>query len=95
MTLGIILSIGDSFQNLSRSGQDKRFIRYYLKPYSTNFRKIYIFSYENENPKRLPKNIIVVPNKYRLHRYIYAFAMPFFSFLSIDLSIKRKSLVRE
>jgi glycosyltransferase involved in cell wall biosynthesis len=77
MNLGIFLSIGSSFKDQKKSGQDKRFLEYYLKPYAKNFSQVFVFSYENESYK-LPKNIEIVKNKSGLHRFFYTFLMPFF-----------------
>jgi len=40
MNLGIFLSSGESFKDLSKSGQDVRFKKYYLVNYSKNFDEI-------------------------------------------------------
>lgn len=85
MILGIILSIGDSITNMSKSGQDVRFKKYYLEEYSKNFSKIYLFSYKNEKISELPSNVILVPNKYELSRYLYAILMPF---LNLNIFLK-------
>lgn len=76
MNLGIFLPIGSSFQDLKKSGQDQRFINYYLKKYQKHFKKIYIFSYKKEKVK-LPKNCFLIANHYQLHRFFYSFFMPF------------------
>lgn len=90
MNLGVVLSSGDSFQKMKENGQDARFIKYYLKPYSKNFDKVYVFSYKNEKVKNLPKNIVLVPNKYNIHRFIYGFLMPIFNIKqTLDCSIFR------
>lgn len=77
MVLGIFLPSGDSFKNMSLSGQDVRFKYFYLRKFSEMFSKIYIFSYDNEKVADLPPNIIVVPNKYSINRFLYGFLMPF------------------
>src|SRR3990167_9763498 len=76
MSLGIFLASGDSFKNMAKSGQDELFKKFYLSFFAKNFTRVYIFSYANEKVNGLPKNIVVVPNKYNLHRYIYGFLMP-------------------
>ncbi len=75
MNIGIFLGIGESLKQMKKSGQKSRFINLYLKKYASNFNKIYLFSYENESC-RLPKNVILVPKKSPLHRYLYALLLP-------------------
>ena len=77
MILGIFLSPGDSFKNMSKSGQDDRFKRFYILKYSKNFSEVFVFSYANESIDGLPSNVRVIPNKFNLHRYVYAILMPF------------------
>lgn len=77
MNLGIFLAVGDSFLNMEKRGQDVRFKKFYINRFSKNFKKVFIFSYADEKVSGLPKNVIVVPNKYRLHRFIYSLLLPF------------------
>lgn len=76
MKLGILLPIGSSFKDLKKSGQDIRFIDYYLKKYNKRFEKVFVFSYELEKAT-LPQNCQLVSNKYGLNRFLYAFLIPF------------------
>lgn len=76
MNLGIFLAVGDSFEDMKKTGQDVRFLSSYVKEYSKNFERVYIFSYASESVNNLPKNVILIPNKYHLHRYIYAILLP-------------------
>ena len=76
MNLGIILALGDSFKNMAKSGQDSFFKKFYLSAFSKEFEKVIIFSYENEQVLGLPHNVRVIPNKYNLHRFIYAILLP-------------------
>jgi|SRR3990167_1641545 len=76
MNLGIFLSPGESISSMKKTGQDVRFIELYLKIYAKKFEKVYLFSYVAEKPK-LPKNIILVSNKTRLPRLVYALLLPF------------------
>ena len=62
MILGIFLSPGDSFENMSKSGQDDRFKRFYILKYSKNFSEVFVFSYANESIDGLPSNVKVIPN---------------------------------
>lgn len=75
MNIGIFLGIGESLIQMGKSGQKDRFINLYLKRYAKDFEKVYIFSYENES-YTLPKNVILVPKKLPLHRYLYALLIP-------------------
>lgn len=77
MNLGMFLAVGDSFSNMEKRGQDVRFKKFYINQFSNNFENIYIFSYADEKVSGLPKNVIIVPNKYRLHRFIYSLLLPF------------------
>ena len=77
MNLGIILASGDSFSNMAKSGQDVLFKKFYIPVFAKEFDKVYIFSYAKEKVKDLPENVQVIPNTYRLHRYLYGFLMPF------------------
>src|SRR3990167_7015134 len=76
MNLGIFLSPGESISSMKKTGQDVRFIELYLKIYAKKFKKVYLFSYVAEKPK-LPKNIILVSNKTRLPRLVYALLLSF------------------
>lgn len=78
MILGIFLASGDSFTNLAKSGQDDLFKSLYIKPFSKEFSKIYIFSYDNEMVKNLPKNVHLIGNKFNLHRLLYSLLLPLF-----------------
>lgn len=84
MTLGIMLASGDSFKNLENAGQDSLFKNFYIKEFSKNFKKVLIFSYANEKVKDLPENVILVPNKYSIHRYFYGILMPFLNYKEIN-----------
>ena len=77
MNLGIFLAVGDSFSNMEKRGQDVRFKKFYINQFSNNFEKVYIFSYADEKVSGLPENVIIIPNKYRLHRFIYSLLLPF------------------
>ncbi|OGD86266.1 hypothetical protein A2164_03775 [Candidatus Curtissbacteria bacterium RBG_13_35_7] len=83
MNLGIFLSSGESFQSMTKSGQDIRYKEFYLKIFSKKFTKIFIFSYANEKLNGLPNNIIIIPNKYNLHRFVYGFLLPFLNIKKI------------
>ena len=76
MNLGIFLPIGSSFKDLKKTGQDKRFKNYYLKPYAKAFDNVFVFSYEKEKAK-LPKGCFIIENKFKIQRFFYAFAIPF------------------
>ena len=78
MNLGIFVHRGGSLENWRTVGQDKRFVDLYLKRYAREFDKVYVFSYADANEKRddLPKNVIIVPNRYRMPFSVYSFLMP-------------------
>jgi glycosyltransferase involved in cell wall biosynthesis len=76
MKLAIFLPIGSSLGNLKASGQDKRFVDYYLKAYSKKFDQVYVFSYAKESYKLLGGCTLII-NKWRLNRFLYAICFPF------------------
>jgi glycosyltransferase involved in cell wall biosynthesis len=75
MILGVLPEQGGSINNLACSGQDQRFIHYYLKQYSKAFDRVYYFSYDNEQ-HFISNNCSVIPNP-GYHRWLYAFFLPF------------------
>lgn len=77
MILGVFLAIGESFRDFKKKGQDKLLLNYNFKTYSQNFDRIYVFSYEKEKFNFF-SNVTVLPNKYKLHRYLYSFLLPLF-----------------
>lgn len=90
MNLGIILASGDSFKNMKTSGQDSLFKNFYLREFARRFSKVYVFSYENEKVNGLPQNVIVVPNKLRINRFLYGLAMPFLNYRKVqDVNVFR------
>lgn len=82
MKLGIFLSLGSSFTDQKKSGQDIRFIKEYLRQYSKNFKKTFVFTYIKER-QVLPENCFLVENKLLIHRYIYQFLLPFLNISKI------------
>jgi len=77
MNLGLILSPGDSLTKQQKSGQLNRLINYYLKPYSKNFKKVYLFSYGDFNFKtKLPSNIKIIPKPKLIPYQFYQFFLP-------------------
>lgn len=83
MNLGIILAIGESFNDLKKKGQAKRMIDYNIKTYSKNFDNVYIFSYDNEKWS-LPINCQLVANSHNIPRIIYSILMPFINFKKFE-----------
>jgi len=75
MNLGIFLSPGDGLTKMTESGQDQRFVEFYLRNYLKYFNKIYVFSYLDEKYELLP-NCVLVPNTLNWHRYLYTFFLP-------------------
>lgn len=81
MTLGLFLSIGESFEDLAKTGQDYRFKSLYLSKYAQKFSKVYVFSYKKDDQTTdLPKNVVIISNKYNLNRFLYGVVMPFVNF---------------
>lgn len=76
MILGVLSEQGGSIRNLSASGQAGRFVDQYLRRYAESFEHVYYFSYADEAPP-VPGGCSVVANRWRLQRWVYAFAMPF------------------
>lgn len=72
-----MLALGDSFESMAKTGQDVQFKKVYLKGYSKHFDKVIVFSYGTLIPEGLPKNVEVLPNAKKVHRYLYAFLIPF------------------
>jgi len=60
MTLGILLPMGSSLEDMELHGQKERFQKYYLNVYRQSFEKVIVFSYK-DSP---------------LHRYFYSLALP-------------------
>ena len=76
MKIAVLPEQGGSLRNLSRTGQEERFISAYLKGYGKVFERVTYFSYESE-PPREGDSWTLVPNRWHLHRWLYAFSMPF------------------
>lgn len=76
MIIGVLSEQGGSILNLARSGQATRFVDQYLGRYAARFDRVYYFSYADEAPP-LPEGCVVVRNRRRWHRWLYAFALPF------------------
>lgn len=74
--LGVFLAIGESFSDFAKKGQDKLLIKQNFSFYSKAFRRIYVFSYENEQ-RFLLNNVRLCANKWRLSRYFYSLLLPF------------------
>jgi glycosyltransferase involved in cell wall biosynthesis len=75
MKLGLVLSIGESFTDLKKHGQDILLRDQNIQTYSKNFEKVYIFSYTNENYP-LYKNTKLITNYHKIHRYLYTLILP-------------------
>ncbi len=83
MNLGIFLSSGDSLTDMEKYGQADRFKSFYLKYFADNFDNIYLFSYENEKISGLPRNVKLVGNRYKIHRWLYNLLIPFLEYKNI------------
>ncbi len=75
MNLGVFLYRGGSFKELEKEGHDNLLV-YYLKRYSKRFDKIFVFSYKDEERGDLPKNCVLVKNRYRIPLFLYQFLIP-------------------
>lgn len=75
MTLGVLLSIGETFAGLRQAGQESRFIKEYLTRYGQVFDRVRVFSYSHEEV-RLPPGVLLVPNSTHLHRFLYTLLLP-------------------
>lgn len=77
MNICIFLAIGESWEDFIAKGQDKLWLRDNLSAYSRAFTKVFIFSYGKKAGRLLP-NVFLLPNKWGIHRFIYAIMLPFF-----------------
>ncbi|MFA6446427.1 MAG: hypothetical protein WCW14_04245, partial [Candidatus Paceibacterota bacterium] len=80
MNIGIILSFKESMRILASAGQESRFVDYYMNAYAKNFDKIFVFSWEKEIYKFPQDNVILIPNKYGINKYLYIFLLPFIEY---------------
>ena len=76
MNLGVFLSLGESFTDLKRTGQNQLMINQNIRAYARSFHNVYIFTYQQESIK-LPKNCTLVIPPFKLHRYLYGLLLPF------------------
>jgi glycosyltransferase involved in cell wall biosynthesis len=76
MILGVIPSLGESIEILTRVGVAPRFINAYLGRYSREFEKTYYFTNSNEEPG-FPPRVFAVPKKTPVHYTLYALLLPF------------------
>lgn len=76
MKIGILFSIGSSFSDQKKSGQDLRFVDYYLKKYNQVFEEVDVFSYQDESYS-LPEKCFLISNKKKIQRFFYSFLLPF------------------
>lgn len=79
INLGVFLAIGESFSDFSKKGQDSLIKEYLLGNYSKNFNRVYVFSYDDEEMTFFG-NVFVIPNRWRIHRYLYALFLPLIHF---------------
>ncbi|MDH5442543.1 MAG: glycosyltransferase family 4 protein [Candidatus Nomurabacteria bacterium] len=77
MSIGILLSFKSSMSALKKSGQDNRFVEYYLEKYTQSFGDVYVFSWNKEVYNFQNDKIILVPNKWGVPNFLYIFLMPF------------------
>lgn len=78
MNLGLFLSPGDSLAKQKQSGQLDRFLKYYLQPYSKEFKQIYLFTYgDSGRHYSLPANLTLIPKPKLIPNYLYQLIMVF------------------
>jgi len=78
MNLGLFLSVSDSLTKQKKTGQLERLIKYYLRPYSQKFRRIYLFTYGDSGQKFfLPRGVFLVAKPKFLPTYFYQLVLPF------------------
>src|SRR3990167_10771288 len=77
MKIAFFFPMGGGLSELKKSGQLTRFEKTELSEYVKSFNKVALFSYLNET-RQLYKRVELLGNKKSLHRYVYAFLMPFF-----------------
>lgn len=80
-TLGIFLSLGESFTSLG--GQAELMLRQNILPYSRAFNQVYIFTYVKEK-FALPANCHLITPSFPVHRYLYALMLPFIHYRVIN-----------
>jgi len=81
MNLGLFLSVSDSLEKQTQTGQLERLSKYYLKPYSKKFNNIYLFSYGDSGQKFiLPAKVIHIPKPKYIPNYLYQLILPFIHF---------------
>jgi glycosyltransferase involved in cell wall biosynthesis len=77
MVIAIFLAFKEGMTDLKAVGQDRRLVDYYLKEYSKNFDKIYVFSWKKEEYDFGIKNVVLVSNSKNINMYLYNFILPF------------------
>ena len=83
MNLGVFLAIGESWEEFERNGQATLFLNNNLKYYAQSFTKVYLFSYGSKSSLLIKPNVYLIGNPYKLHRFVYAFLLPFFHYQKI------------
>src|SRR3989344_593403 len=73
-TLAVFLNLGESFASLG--GQAELMISQNIAAFAKAFKRIYVFTYNQESVK-LPPNCILITPPRPLHRYLYALLLPF------------------
>ncbi len=89
MNLGVFLAIGESWEDFRFKGQDRLLINNNYTYYSKYFNKVFVFSY-GQNNLNLLKNVDLLANPLRLHRYLFTFFIP----LLYSSQIKQCSVLR-
>jgi glycosyltransferase involved in cell wall biosynthesis len=82
LILGLLPSLGSGIRDLQRSGQHRRLLDYYLRPYAETFEKVYYFSYFNEKLSDytcnglLLETVQVLPKRLNVPNKLYALLLP-------------------
>ena len=74
--LSVFLAIGESWEDFEKKGQAQLLLRNNISFYRRAFKQVFVFSYGQKSGELLP-NVELIPNRFQLHRYIYAILLPF------------------
>jgi glycosyltransferase involved in cell wall biosynthesis len=73
-TIAVFLNLGESFASLG--SQAELMISQNITAFAKAFKRVYVFTYNQESVK-LPPNCILITPPRPLHRYLYALLLPF------------------
>ena len=89
VVLGVLPSLGGSIQSQRIDRREGLFLGYYIPKYLSKFNEVHYFSYANEKGNA-PTQLTIHPNKFRIHRYLYALLVP----LIYARTIRQCNLIR-